>query len=242
MILLSVLLAVTLAAIHLFGQKITRYHIIPRSSWLSIAGGASIAYVFVHLLPELAERQHIVQEAAPPPLLFLEHHVFLAALFGLAFFYGLEQLASKSRREQHDDTTPRHVFAVHLGSFGVYNLLIGYLLVHLEDPSLYGRLSYFFAMGLHFFVNDNSLRRHHREQYMKPGRFILAAAVLIGWGVGFLTEIHQAPLALLFSFLAGSIILNVIKEELPGERESRFWAFLAGAGAYLGVILFFQVM
>jgi hypothetical protein len=29
----------------------------PRSVWLSVAGGVSVAYVFVHLFPELAEAQ-----------------------------------------------------------------------------------------------------------------------------------------------------------------------------------------
>jgi hypothetical protein len=38
-------------------------------------------------------------------------------------------------------------------------------------------------------------------------------------------------------FLAGGVVMNVLKEELPEERESRFWAFLLGAGLYAGVLL-----
>ncbi len=41
----------------------------------------------------------------------------------------------------------------------------------------------------------------------------------------------------LFAVLAGAIILNVMKEELPEERESRFGAFAAGAAAYTGLLL-----
>lgn len=40
-----------------------------------------------------------------------------------------------------------------------------------------------------------------------------------------------------FAFLAGGMILNVLKEELPEERESRFTAFLSGAAGYAALLL-----
>jgi hypothetical protein len=44
-------------------------------------------------------------------------------------------------------------------------------------------------------------------------------------------------LGLLFSFLAGGVVLNVLKEELPEERKSNFWAFLFGVVFYAGLLL-----
>ena len=44
-----------LAVVHLFAAHLRFLRGVPRSRWLSIAGGVSVAYVFVHLLPELAE-------------------------------------------------------------------------------------------------------------------------------------------------------------------------------------------
>ena len=41
----------------------------------------------------------------------------------------------------------------------------------------------------------------------------------------------------LFAFLAGGVVLNVMKEELPEERQSRFGAFLLGVAGYGGVLL-----
>ena len=32
-------------------------------------------------------------------------------------------------------------------------------------------------------------------------------------------------------------MLNVLKEELPAERQSRFWAFLAGVSLYTVLLL-----
>jgi zinc transporter ZupT len=44
-------------------------------------------------------------------------------------------------------------------------------------------------------------------------------------------------IGLLFAFLAGGIVLNVLKEELPEDRESQFWAFVVGAAVYSAVLL-----
>jgi putative ABC transport system ATP-binding protein len=57
--------------------------ITPRSRWLSAAGGVSVAYVFVHILPDLAASEETLRKAAGESLGFLEHHVYLLALLGL---------------------------------------------------------------------------------------------------------------------------------------------------------------
>ena len=66
---------------------------------------------------------------------------------------------------------------------------------------------------------------------------MLAAAVLAGWAVGLLFDVSEAALAVLFAFLAGGVVVNVLREQLPEERESRFRAFVVGAGLYAAVLL-----
>jgi hypothetical protein len=243
-ILLPGLVAAAFALIHLVGARLRFLHTTPRSIWLSLAGGVSVAYVFVHLLPELAEQQVAVArdlEGLGGFAAGIESHVYLVALAGLAAFYGLEHLARGSAKEEceagRDARPPSGVFWVHLVSFALYNLLIGYLLVHREDPGLGALAAYAVAMGLHFLVNDQSLRKHHGRAYDKAGRWLLAAAPLAGWALGAATHISDLLLFALFAFLAGGVILNVLKEELPEDRESRFWAFAAGAGAYAVLLL-----
>ena len=51
------------------------------------------------------------------------------------------------------------------------------------------------------------------------------------------TELSDIAVAVLIAFLAGGVVLNVLKEELPEERESRFWAFALGAALYAGLLL-----
>ncbi len=227
-----------LAMVHLFAGALNFLGGIPRSRWLSIAGGISVAYVLVHLLPELSKGQEAVEEAACL-LPFLERHVYLMALLGLAVFYGVERSA---RRAKHgsphaERPTTGRAFWLSVVSFAVYNAVIGYLLVHREDDSLSGLVLFSVALGVHFVVNDFGLRERHREAYVRVGRRLLAAGILAGWAVGELTEISEAAIALLIGFLAGGVILNVMKEELPQERQSRFYAFAAGATGYAALLI-----
>jgi hypothetical protein len=224
--------AAIMAAVHVASPWLVFLDRTPRSIWLSIAGGVSVAYVFVHLLPELArlQREHFGEHQ-------IESFLYLFAVSGLVAYYGLEQLA-KQHGGGSGSRTPALVFWLHLSSFGLYNLLIGYLLheqARLEGIA--GMGLYAGAMALHFVVNDRALYHHHGELYTRRGRWILAAGTLAGWGLGLRLEIGMTWIAAAVAFLAGSVVLNVIKEELPEERESRFWAFALGTAAYAGLLV-----
>lgn len=235
------LAAIGLCLVHLFAGKLRFLEGIPRSIWLSIAGGVSVAYIFVHVLPDLSEAQETVRRTVGEGLGFVEHHVYLVALLGLAVFYALERAVRESRRrnrqEKGEDVTSAGIFWLHIVSFAVYNGLIGYLLLHREVPGVKSLLLFAFAMALHFVVSDFGLREHHKEAYARTGRWVLVAAILLGWSIGRVTRIHEAAVAVLFAFLAGGVVLNVLKEELPEERQSCFWAFAAGAGGYAALLL-----
>ena len=58
---LTALIAIGLALTHLFSGKL-RFAPIPRSGWHSAASGFSVAYVFVHILPELNHHQAVLKE------------------------------------------------------------------------------------------------------------------------------------------------------------------------------------
>jgi len=242
-LLLSAAVAFLFAITHAFGARMTFLHSAPRSIWLSLAGGASVAYVFVHLLPELAEHQDAVGEAMrhDGTLAAIESQIWLIALAGLVVFYGLERLARGGLRDEdeagRDAPPPSGVFWTHLGSFAVYNFIVGYLLLHREEAGLGSLLLYAFAMALHFLVNDHGFRAQHGRAYDREGRWLLAAAPVAGWALGLAVDVPPIALSALFAFLAGGIVLNVLKEELPEDRESRFWAFALGAGLYAALLI-----
>jgi zinc transporter ZupT len=236
--------AFALAAVHLFAVRLTVPGGVPRSGWLSFGGGISVAYVFLHLLPEVEAGGEAVSDWLA--LAFLEHHVYLVALAGFVAFYGLERLAKRSGSGRSSDEDGEDgeddgegsnggVFWIHVGSFTAYNFLVGYTLHHRSD--LASLVLFTVALALHFVVNDSGLREHYSSRYHDRGRWLVSAAVVAGTAVAFVYPLGEALFATVLAFLAGGIVLNVVKEELPEERESRFSAFAGGAATYTVVLL-----
>lgn len=228
------LAALAMALVHLLSPKLDFLDGTPRSRWLSAAAGISTAYVFVHLLPELAHLQAEAFEGGGT-------EIFLIAFFGLVVFYGLERWVKSHKAANDPDTElPPASFWLHVSAFALYNLLIGYLLPgRIEHDGVSGLTVYAFAMALHFVVNDRGLYAHYGPKYLSEVRWLLALAPFVGVGVASITELSTFAIGGLLAFLGGGVILNVMKEELPKERESRFMAFAVGAGFYAGLLFFF---
>lgn len=220
-----------LMAVHLFGARLRFLDVIPRSRWLSVAGGVSVAYVFLHVLPELSATEAVLARTSGAGLLALEQRAYVVALVGLMSFYGLERLVRSHRRE----TAPAEetgVFWLHIAAFAAYNVVIGHVLVQEQERDPAGYLLFALALALHVLVVDFGLRQDHSHAYARRARWILVAALLAGWIAGMLLELPEPLVVAVTAFLAGAIILNVMKEELPEERESRFGAFALGAAGY----------
>ena len=119
-------LAAVLAGLHLAAPRIRTLPLVPERVIGSFAGGLAVAYVFLHLLPEIAAGDEAVGEALSDVLEatpLIELGIFLVALVGFTVFYGLERAA---RRGRAADEEPAGVYWLHLTSFGIYNVLITY--------------------------------------------------------------------------------------------------------------------
>ena len=195
--------------------------------------------MFVHILPELEHHQHEFERLGEPfgLLAASERHVYFVALVGLAAFYGLESLARRRRSAEEPHSRRSRTFWLHLAAYAAFNLLIGYLLLHHETPGLASLLTYAVAMATHFVVADQGLREQFYPAYDAVGRWVLAAAPLAGWLVGVSVDIAPVMVSALFAFLAGGIILSVLKEELPERRQSHFLSFALGTGLYAALLL-----
>lgn len=225
-IFLTFFCALAFAATHYLVPRLNFLSAVPRSRWLSMSGGVAVAYVFMHLLPELAEHERSLAEQGHPS----EILVYALAMVGLAVFYGLEQYVQSAKRSAA--RAGQEAFWIHLGAFALYNILIGYFLLHREEVGIISLGIYFIAMALHFVTNDFGMHQHHRHLYDTKGRWLLAGSVLFGWLLGVAVELPETLLISAFSFLAGGVVLNVLKEELPEERQSSFIAFAGGLAVY----------
>lgn len=234
---LGLVLVAALAVVHLLPGSVHRGDG-GRPRVVSAGGGASLAYVVVHMLPEVNAAVAEATESTVGSAEFFTRdvEVYVVVLAGFLTFYTVHVLASRWTGEDTDSSSA--VFWTHVTSFAAYNALVGYLVFHQELPGLTAAVLYTVAMGLHFLVTDAGLRRHHGATYDRLGRWVLAAAIALGGLVGSVTEIEPGPLAVLFAFLAGSVVFNVTKEEVPDPESSRLGAFLFGGVGYTLVLLF----
>ncbi len=230
-------LAAVLAGLHLVAPRIRKLPLVPERYTGSFAGGLAVAYVFLHLLPEIAAGNEAIGEALsdvlkPAPL--LELGIFLVALAGFTAFYGLERLAAaRSGRDTGSAREPRGVYWLHLVSFMVYNVLITYTMVLRVRTGLLFALLFTLAMGLHFVLTDRTLTEHYPQRFRTSGRALLAASLVLGWALAALFAPTSTLLvALLTALLGGSVLLNVFKEEVPSNRSSSFAWFSIGLVLY----------
>ena len=238
----TLLAAMAFASVFLFGQRLK----VRRKGWrrasVSAGAGAAVAYVFVHLLPDLGEAgRAFVQATASWTLWVAESHVYLAALAGFVVFYGLEHLVAWSRAtapvEEPGAASDNPVFLIHIGGFAVYAAMVSYLMARGIGLAQASIALYAVAMGLHFLSVDHSLLREHAARYLWPGRYILAAAVLVGWACGVLVEVPAAIVCILMGLVSGGVIMNSMIMELPREKEGKFWPFVLGAALYAAIVL-----
>lgn len=229
-------LALVLAALHLAAPKIRRLPLVPERATGSFAGGLAVAYVFLHLLPEIAEGNEAVGEALsnvvqPSPLLDLG--IFFVALLGFTAFYGLERLADREGGAK----SPAGVYWLHLGSFMIYNGLITYTMALRLRTGVMFSLRFTVAMGLHFILTDRSLQEHYPTRFRASGRLLLAGSLLAGWALSAtFAPTSTLLVALLTALLGGSVLLNVFKEEIPSNRQSSFAWFAGRLVFYAGLL------
>lgn len=245
--------ALLLVVVHLSWRWLPELRAVPRSAVLSLGSGVSIAYVFLHLLPEVAHTQDRVAEEVSGGLLgTVESHAWVVALVGLALIYVLEVLSRRSRRRSAEPSptsedrsgargggaeTTRGIGWVSVGAYTVYNAVIGYLLFDQLERGTSTLWLFTLAMGVHFAVNDHGLREHHGALYERVGRWLVSAGVLLGWVAGAFDVVPELAVGATIAFLSGGVVMNVLKEELPEDREARIAPFLAGALVYGALLL-----
>jgi hypothetical protein len=229
--------AMLLSATFLIGARFRRSQtfVLQRRNLLSFGGGVAAAYVFVHVMPEMHGARAAFVEAVSIPLRYEGMGIYFFSLIGFLVFYGSGNLRARSKKSGALDHEERE-FRFRVGGFAAYAWMIGYLLVRNLDKPDVSTTFYPAAMTLHFLGIDNTLRDEYNAMYQRGGRWVLAGATMLGWGVGVLVEIPRWALAQLVAFVSGAIIVNSAVMELPSKKEGRVLPFIAG-GLIYGLIL-----
>jgi hypothetical protein len=231
----ALVIALALAGLHMAAPRIRSLPGVPERATGSFAGGLAVAYVFLHLLPEIAAGNEAMGELLrdvihPTPLFDLA--IFAVALAGFVAFYGLERLAVNQKRARAAEPGV-WVYRLHLGSVLAYNLLITYTMALRVRTGVAFAVLFAAAMGLHFVLNDRSLREHYPRRFSSVSRYLLAGSLLVGWVLSTIfAPTNIIVVSVLTALLGGAILLNVIKEEVPSDRKSSFGWFFVGLGVY----------
>ncbi len=209
-------------------------------TFVSFAGGVAVAYVFLHMMPDLVEYNKPIgrfllnnQWLTP----FTELLIYMVALFGFLIYYGFDLLAERYQDKDHQEG---YVYGLHLSMFCLYNFLITYTMSLRALSSLTATVLFTLAMALHFVLTDRKFCRFYKTQFKHLGRFILICALLLGWLFSVIFDpVNILVAAFMLAFLAGSILLNVFREELPAAGLTSYCWFSFGA-LLITVILLLQ--
>lgn len=245
-ILKSGALLACLAALHLTTPLFRMFSDPARFRFISFSGGFVVAYVFLHLLPGLAESQ-----ASLGALLAETYHVtplmdliiYFVGLMGMLIFFGLSQWAHAQKLRHPEAKSPE--FYVHLSLMILLNVIIGYTMpLRME---LGGAFPYLFTLVMvcHLIVVDKSMERRFPIHFNRVGRYYLAIALFIGWFWAVWNEPDSALTVALFNaFLGGSVLMNVFRNQIPStQREFSFPFFVLGSfmGSFLlGMLAYVQ--
>lgn len=240
---LSLAIIIAFAIVHISTNYIKFLSREPKNKLMSLVSGGSIAYVFLHLVPELTHYQEVAEKAELPRWMeSLDYVTYLVTLVGIAFFYGINQLSEKSeeenKRQKNVSRPHKSIFILEISAFAMYNMLIGYLLVELSGEYFIEYIIYFIVFSFHFVANNRILHLTHEDLYTKSGRWILAGSVLVGWLIYQLTSTSDLVIAFFSAFLTGGVVLNIMNDELPDEKNSSFPSFLFGL-IFIAVLLQF---
>jgi hypothetical protein len=206
----------------------------------SASAGVAVAYVFIYLLPELNDAgKAFVEGTRELSLPFAEYRVYAAALLGFIAMYGVEHLRKWSREspEAAGESREARTFRLHIGGFTVYAGLVSFTMTESATRGELPVALYCLAMGLHFVGTAGDLYIEHGRWYLRPGREILAAGVLLGWALGTLIRVPPITFYTLIGLVSGGVVVNSMIMELPRDKDGRFWPFVFGAIGYTLVLL-----
>lgn len=218
-----------LAIIHLYANQAKVLGWLWHGRFVSFAAGISFAYVFVDLLPTLEATQPVLQETFSSLVPYFDRHAYVIALLGVLFYYGL-----------HTSSTPGSIrnFWLSMSGYLLFNFFLGASLSDSTNPDIQPLSLFAIGMGMHYFVFDHNAGEDHAALYNQQVRWLLVLALLIGFVIGYLTQIPGVLVAIIVAFLSGGVFLNALRYELPKREQVAYFCFVSGALSYTTIILF----
>ncbi|MCE7794431.1 hypothetical protein K8O68_18785 [Salipaludibacillus sp. CUR1] len=222
--------------IHLMTNKILPRSRMKRNKWLSFSAGVAASYVFMYILPALHEEQADFGEEA----LTMESELYVFGLIGMLIFFAIQNAASYYRRTE-EGKKEGTFFWVQLSFFSIYNMLVAYIVISSEVEGVQAAF-YSVAIGMHFVAVAHDLWLKDNKRYNRYGRFVLVLGIIAGWLFGMFLQLTPLALSIVFAFISGAMILNVMRFEVPLAKNTHFPSFAFGSVSYSIVVLLLKFL
>lgn len=208
-----------LASVHYLGAHFKKLTEEWKGWSLSFAGGVSVAYLFVDLMPSLAKGELAIQSATGS---FFEHHVYILALLGVIFTYGMDELKGRW---------------MVIGGYVFFNIIVGYTVGDASNLMVHPLSFFTLAMALHYLIKDHLIRMKDPHWFDAWGWMLPVCGLYTGWAISLFTQVSEEAIAVPVSFIAGGVMMNVFQHEIPNKTHRSFIAFSAGAALNTALIL-----
>lgn len=228
-------LALVLVIIHLIAPRVARMGGQVQQRLASVGGGVAVAYVFVQLMPELADGGRSltdldISDYAPTPI--VESGLFLIALIGMLVIYSLDVVADSGRGSS------RTLYRVHMGVFALINAIYAYTMPSLLTTGIDYAVLFTLAIGAHVLLVDRTLARAHPDLFRHEDRWIGILGVVVGFALAAVfPPVQELTLAVATALLGGGLLMTTFREELPVASKARLLWLLSGAGVMTALLL-----
>lgn len=204
-----------------------------------IASGILFAFLFIHIIPELAENSETLHERLTHQgiSIHLELIIYFVAMLGFLIFMGISKLKPKLIKSERKQMANIQFYARNI-SYVILNALVAYTMPQRISLGMDFAVLFTLIMAAHLLmidVNIEELQHRHARFFT----FVIFPAVIaLGWVVAYFTEPDNITLvAILSAFVAGGIVHDIFYFEFPKRDISIRYFFHFGLGAIIGAAL-----
>ena len=209
--LLLLSIPVALSVVHVFGQT-AGVHLHKQADTIrSFAGGFSVAYVFLILLPEI-----------PSPKEVEVVDIAIVALLGFAMFHEAHNYIFKKSKSSRRKSL---IDAIHLLTAGSYSFLITFFLVELTKVNVVEGVIVSVIIAIHFILSEITHSKDVHRAYKLP---IIIASTMAGGLMAVFGLADQLATDVLFALTTGALVYIAIREEIPRAERGKPLFFMVG--------------
>lgn len=214
---LSILFGLIISFVHYISGRMRVAYSQHRQKTISLTAGVFIAYIFLHMFPNLYEPG-------------MSRISMLFVLVGFSLFHILEKHAYKHGPKK---MVLRELRREHSIAFFIYHFFIGILLYSLLQKDVVTGVLFFVPILSFTAISSISMREiHEMVRESRVVRAALSVSTLFGAALARYLPMSTLLYQSIFGFVVGTLLYIVIIDSIPREREGSP-AFFA-----LGVVLY----